>query len=61
MTVTLDINEGTEAVARAHAEARGMSLAEYLQGLLADAVLHAEAPADRAAFVHALKGKFAFW
>lgn len=60
MTVTLDINEETEAVARAHAEARGLSLEEYLQGLLADAVLQAKAPADRTAFVRALKGKFAF-
>jgi len=58
--VTLEIGEGAEAVARAQAEARGISVEEYLQGLLAKPVTYAEPPPDRAAFVHALKGKFAF-
>lgn len=60
MTVTLELGEGMEAVARAHAEARGISVEQYLQDLLTNSVLHAEPPPDRAAFVHAVMGKFAF-
>jgi len=60
LTVTLEIGEGAEAVARAQAEACGISLEEYLQGLLIKAVLHGEPPVDRKAYAHALMGKFAF-
>lgn len=60
MTVTLELGDGTEALARTQAEARGISVEEYLRDLLTRTVPHDERPADRAAFVHALKGKFAF-
>jgi len=60
VTVTLELGDGIEAIARAQAEARGVSVEEYLRDLLTKTVPHDERPPDRAAFVHALKGKFAF-
>lgn len=60
MTVILELGDEIEAIARAQAEARGISVEEYLRDLLATTVPHAERPADRKAYARAIMGKFAF-
>jgi len=60
MTVTLELGDEIEAIARAQAEARGISVEEYLRDLLTKTVPHDERPPDRKAYARAIMGKFAF-
>lgn len=59
MTVTLELGDGIEAIARAQAEARRQR-GRIPAGLAHGNRPHAERPADRKAYARAIMGKFAF-